>query len=111
MYQQTLASVTNPHPLTLGVDQDLQGHIQISRRVYIDMTVAIKVLDHWHRGFFHNTFDQTSAAARNGDVDILRELQEVSHCGSVGRIHQLNGSVGQTTLGRRARKQRYQCLG
>ena len=91
MHQQRLGRVADAHPLALAVDQNLLGHVEIGRRVDVHVAVAGEMFDDGHLGLGRHAANQPLAAARNRQVDVLRQRQKLAHRVAVGRAHQLHG--------------------
>jgi len=94
--KQRLAGVADPHPLALGVDQDLDGHLHVGGVIDVDVAIAVVVLDHRHRRLGHDATDQRFAAPGDGDVDRVMHFQKMTDGLAVGRRHQLHGGVGKS---------------
>ena len=62
------------------------------------MAIAGVMFDDRHPSFFAYATDQTLAAARNAQVDILGHAKQLAHSGTVGGGHQLHGVGRQTGI-------------
>ena len=104
VHQQRLDRVAHRRPLGLGVEQDVQGHLLIRRRVDVQVAVADPGLDHRHLAAPDHGLDQTGAAARDQHVDqaagghqLAGHLTRTRH--QLDRVGRQSG-VGQTGLQR-----------
>ena len=93
--QEALRRVAHARPLTLGVDDDALGHRQVGGGVHVDVAVALVVLEHRHGRLGGDAADQPLAAARDYQVDVLVQPQQLADGVAVRRRHQLHGVGGQ----------------
>ncbi len=89
--QQRFHRVAGAVALRLGVvgDRDRAGEVGVA--IEVDVADAVEVLDHRHLRFAHQPLDQTFAAARHDDVDILRHRDQQTDRGAIGGCDQLDG--------------------
>ena len=82
VHEQRLGRVADARPLDLGVDDDALGHVEIGRRVDVDVAVAVPVEHVGDRGVLEDHREQRRAAAGDQAVDEAAEPDEVL-CGLV----------------------------
>ncbi len=68
VYEQTVQSITDAHPPSLGVGDDGPGPLQISRKVNVRMANSRPGFDHGHGGVAAYVRDQSLATAGDDDV-------------------------------------------
>src|SRR3546814_20386699 len=90
----------------LGVEHDGLGHVQIGRRVHVDVAVAGAGLDGGHLSVADDGVEQASTAARDHHVDAAASLDQVgangkAACGERGGRYVLSvGVAGRCKLER-----------
>src|SRR5262249_59066901 len=89
--QQTFGRVAHSGPLTLGVEQDALGHLQVGAPVHVDVAIAHVVLQHRHACLGRHSPNQALPAAGNDKVDVVVQLEQVADGGAVGGGHELDG--------------------
>ena len=57
------------------------------------MTDTVEMLDHRHRGFASDSFDQRTAPARNGDIDQVAHGKQFTDDAAIRGIHKLYGML------------------
>jgi hypothetical protein len=108
VHEQRLGGVAWAQLLRLGVVDDGQRHVEVGRRVDVDMAVAVEVLDDGDPGLARDALDQALAAARDDHVDRFRRCDEVADDGAVGGRHQLHRIGRQAGLFERVLHERRQ---
>ena len=88
--KQRFGGVTGAVTLRLGVLDDTHGHVGVGRVVEINVAIAVEMLDHRHARFGEKSGDQSFAAARNNDVDVLAQCDQVADSGTVGGVNDLD---------------------
>ena len=73
--EQGLGGVADAGALGLGVHDDADGHLLVGRGVDVDVAVARVVLQDRHLGLVDDPADQALAAAGDGQVDQVGQLQ------------------------------------
>ncbi len=69
MDDQGFGRITDARPLSLGVDDDAERHIEIGGPVDIDVAVAVTINHIRHGGVLDDDVDQGRSTARNKTVD------------------------------------------
>ena len=54
------------------------------------MAIAVEMLDHRHARFGEKSGDQPFAAARNNDIDVFAQCDQVADSGTVGGVNDLD---------------------
>ena len=75
--QQRLGGVADAGAVGLGVEHDVEGHVEVGVGVDVDVAVADAGLDDRHRGLLDDRLDQPRSPARDDEVDEPARLHEV----------------------------------
>src|SRR5581483_5261603 len=99
VYQHGLRRVAHAVTLRLGVDQQLDGEVEVRIGVHVHVAVADSGLDHRDRGAGDHRADQSCAAARDEHVHQAARLHQLLD--GVVRVagYQLDRVARQTTVG------------
>ena len=79
MHQQSLHCVAHRRTLHLGVEANALGGFQRRLGIDVDVANALVVLDHRNFRIRHHRANQVFAAARDDQVDVRFELQQLVH--------------------------------
>ena len=88
MDDERFAGITYTHTLCLCILHNVSRHPDISRLIYIDMTVSRTGLDYGHRAVLHNICDQPRTAPRDQDVDTSVHFHHIIHNIAACILHQ-----------------------
>ena len=84
----------------LGVDDDIDGHVEIGLRVDVDVADAFQMRENGNAGFGLDTADEALAATRHDDVDVaVKAGQHGANGVAVGDGHELDRLARQAGLG------------
>ncbi|MNZ18866.1 hypothetical protein D3C78_358860 [compost metagenome] len=98
--QQGFHRTANTVTVSLGVESNAQGLVQVRVLGNIDVTDAVQVLDDRHTGIAADAFDQATAAPRDDDIDKLRHADQRANRLTVGGLDHLNHGGRQAGLGK-----------
>ena len=104
MDQQRLGRVADARRWTLALTMIRIGHVDVGRRRRRRRADALVVLQDRHRRLGGDAADQALAAARDGQVDVLGQAQQVADGRAVGRRDELDGVLGQAARTRARRR-------
>ena len=76
MYDQRFTGVADADPLGLGIEYDVQSHLEIRSLIHEDMAVPGSRLDDRHRTVLHHGTDQSGSAARNQHIHVIVQAHE-----------------------------------
>ena len=99
MDEQRLGRVADARALDLGVDDDLDRHVEVAAGIDVDVAVALVVLQDRHLRLGDDAADQALAAARDGQVDELGQAQQLADGRAVDRRDELDRLLGQAAAG------------
>ena len=83
-----LGGVAHARPLRLGVDDDVDRHVEVGRGVHVDMAVAVTVDDKGHGGVGQDGFDERTTTAGDEAIDEAAETHELDRRLPAGVLHQ-----------------------
>ena len=103
VHEQALGGVAHARPLDLGVDDDVERHVEIGGGVDVDVAVAVAVDHVRDGGVLEDRRDQRRAAPRDQAVDDAAQPHELH--GRLARrvLDEHHGVGGQAGLGARPR--------
>ena len=82
--------VANGRPLTLGVDHDFLGHLQVGLGLDIDMADTFVVFEDRNFRALGDGANEALATARHAEVDVLPQREQFPDGFAVGRRHNLD---------------------
>ena len=87
---QRFAGVAGAQTLGLGIYDNVYGHIQISKFIYVYMAVAGSGLDYRYGAVFHYSTDQAGTASGNQHINVAIQAHHFPGSLMRGVGHQLN---------------------
>ena len=106
MHQQRLQRVAHAGARGLAVDQQVQRQVEVGGAVHVQVADALVVLDHRHARVFGDEADQAFAAARDGQVDDVDELQQFDHCLAAEILQHRHRGLGHAVRAQRSVQRR-----
>ncbi len=105
--QQCLGSTANAGATHLGVDNDVDGHVEIGGFVHVDVAEAFQMGKHRYARLRLHACHKTLAAARHDHIDGTVEAgQQGTNSGAVGHRHDLDRLFRQTAAASPLHRQR-----
>ena len=98
MHEQCIKRVADRRTPHLRVVDDAESHFRIGGAIHVGVTHACPGFDHRNRRVLYRGLDQSLAASRDDDVDVLAQLQHALHERAIGRRNQLHAMFRQTCL-------------
>ena len=100
VHDQRLGRVADARPLGLGVDEDVDGHVQVGGGVDVDVAVAVAV-DHVRHGGVGSSTASISDGPPRGIRQSIRPRSRMNSTDrlAAGVLHQDHGVGGQPGLG------------
>ncbi|EAU62203.1 conserved hypothetical protein [Stigmatella aurantiaca DW4/3-1] len=96
--QQAFGRVADPRAARLGVEGDARGHLQVRRRVRVDVADALVVFHHRDARVLCHEADEPFPAARDAQVDEPLQLQQLQQRFPLPGGDLLDGVLGQPRL-------------
>ena len=98
VHEQGLRRVADAGALHLGVHGDFLGHFQVGIGVHKNVAHAFVMFDDGNFAAIRHRANQTLAAARHAQINILRERKQSGNRLAVGRGHNLNRVLRKTAM-------------
>ena len=99
MHQQSFHGVTDRGPLHFGVETNPLGHFQGRVGLDVNVTNSFVVFDDGNFGIRNYRANEILAAARNNEIDILLQLQQLVDQSVIFMLHNLHGVLRHARLG------------
>ncbi len=99
VHEQRFHGVADAGPLHLGVHHDIAGHFQVGIRIHKHVADALVMLDHGHLATLGHGANESLAAARHAEVNVLGERKQDGDGVALRGGHHLDGVGGKTAVG------------
>src|SRR5262245_40109246 len=98
MDEHCLNRVADAGALRLGVDYDLNGHIQICILIDVCDANSVGMFDHWYSRSADYGFDECLAAAGDNQIESIIHFCQESHAFAIGLSNELDTVARQACL-------------
>ncbi len=95
VHEQCFHRIAHGGALDFGVHHNFLGHFQIGIAIDEDVAHAFVMFDHGNFGAFRHGANQSFAAARHAEIDVLRERKQFFDGLAISRGAQLESRVAE----------------
>ena len=98
VHEERFHGVAHAHALSLRVDGEGRGHVEVGARIHIDVTEALVMLEDGYGGALGDQPHELLAATRDDEVDQAVEREHGHDRRAIGGVHDLHRVGGQASL-------------